>query len=115
LLQSDRMENLISHLRRAFDYIIFDSPPILGFSDTRILCAYADGLIMVAKQGHVGRDELREAINATSSLNGCRILGVVLNKAHAPGGYGYGYRYRYGFGSGRGYYYGDYKYYSEKS
>jgi Mrp family chromosome partitioning ATPase len=72
-------------------------------------------LIMVAKQGHVGRDDLREAISATSSINGCGILGVVLNKASGPGAYGYGYRYRYGFGYGRGYYYGNYKYYDEKS
>ena len=115
LLQSDQMKRLVDQLRQTFDYIIFDSPPILGFSDARILCTYADGLIMVAKQGHVGRDDLREAISATSSINGCGILGVVLNKASGPGAYGYGYRYRYGFGYGRGYYYGNYKYYDEKS
>jgi capsular exopolysaccharide synthesis family protein len=113
LLQSKNMTKLVDHLKRTFDYIIFDSPPILGFSDTPILCTYADGLIMVAKQGHVGRDELREAINETSSVNGCEILGVVLNKAHAPGAYGYGYRYGFRFGSG--YYHGNYKYYSDKS
>ena len=113
LLQSKNMTKLVDHLKRTFDYIIFDSPPILGFSDTPILCTYADGLIMVAKQGHVGRDELREAINETSSVTGCEILGVVLNKAHAPGAYGYGYRYGLRFGSG--YYHGNYKYYSDKS
>jgi Mrp family chromosome partitioning ATPase len=105
LLQSKNLTKLVDHLKRTFDYIIFDSPPILGFSDTPILCTYADGLIMVAKQGHVGRDELREAIKETSSVNGCEILGVVLNKASGPGAYGYG----------RGYYYGNYKYYSDKS
>jgi capsular exopolysaccharide synthesis family protein len=115
LLQSDQMKRVVEKLRQAFDYIIFDSPPILGFSDVRILCTYADGLIMVAKQGHVGRDDLREAINSTSSINGCGLLGVVLNKASGPGAYGYGYRYRYGLGYGRGYYYGNYKYYDEKS
>ncbi|MGO9571064.1 MAG: polysaccharide biosynthesis tyrosine autokinase, partial [Desulfomonilaceae bacterium] len=112
LLQSDYMKRLVHQLRRAFHYIIIDSPPILGFSDAPILCTYADGLIMVAKQGHVGRDELREAIDATSSINGCQTLGVVLNKAQAPGAYGYGYRY---FGYGRGYYYGNYRYYGDKA
>jgi Mrp family chromosome partitioning ATPase len=107
------MKKLVEQLRRTFDYVIFDSPPILGFSDTPIICTYADGLIMVVRQGHVGRDELREAINETSSVNGCSILGVVLNKARAPGAYGYGYRY--GFGYGQGYYYGNYKYYGDKS
>ncbi|MGO9571890.1 MAG: polysaccharide biosynthesis tyrosine autokinase, partial [Desulfomonilaceae bacterium] len=107
LLQSDNMRRLVHQLRRAFHYIIFDSPPILGFSDAPTLCTYADGLIMVAKQGHVGRDELRETIDATSSVNGCQTLGVVLNKAHAPRAYGYGYRY---FGYGRDYYYGNSRY-----
>jgi polysaccharide biosynthesis transport protein len=113
LLQSKHMKKLVDQLKRTFDYIIFDSPPILGFSDTPIMCTYADGLIMVAKQGHVGRDELREAINEASAVNGCGVLGVVLNKAHAPGAYGYGSRY--GFGYGHGYYYGNYKYYGDKS
>ena len=98
LLQSDQMKRLVHQLRQTFDYVIFDSPPILGFSDARILCTYADGLIMIVKQGHVGRDDLREAISATSSINGCGMLGVVLNKAHGPGAYGYGYRYLYGLG-----------------
>ncbi len=96
LIQSEHMKKLVDQLRRTFDYIVFDTPPVLGFSDVSILCTYADGLILVAKQGHVGRDELREAINATSSMNGRGILGVVLNKAHAPGAaYGYGSRYRF--------------------
>jgi capsular exopolysaccharide synthesis family protein len=112
LIQSDRMQELVAELRRRFDYIVVDSPPILGFSDTRILCTHADGLIMVAKQGEVGRDELRDAINATSFVNGCAILGVVLNKAHPPGG---SYGYRYGFRYASGYYYRNYKYYSDNS
>ncbi len=114
LLRSKRMKDLVSDLRSSFDYIVIDSPPILGFSDTPIICTYADGLIMVARQGAVDRDEMREAISATSSVNGCAILGVVLNKAHAPGN-GYRYGYRYGFGYGSGYYYGNYKYYGHNS
>ena len=110
LLRSDRMKRLVDQLRRAFHYIVFDSPPILGFSDVPTLCTHADGLIMVAKQGHLGRDALREAINATSSVNGCEILGVVLNKAHASGEYGFPY-----FGYNRDYYYGNYRYYGDRS
>ncbi|MGB6066789.1 MAG: polysaccharide biosynthesis tyrosine autokinase [Desulfomonilaceae bacterium] len=110
LLRSDRMKRLIDQLRRAFHYIVFDSPPILGFSDVPTLCTHADGLIMVAKQGHLGRNALREALNATSSVNGCEILGVVLNKAHASADYGFPY-----FGYNRDYYYGNYRYYGDRS
>ncbi|MBI5570258.1 MAG: polysaccharide biosynthesis tyrosine autokinase [Desulfomonile tiedjei] len=92
LLKSERMSLLMSHLQKIFDFIVFDSPPVLGFSDAQILCRHTDGMIMVAKQGHVAREELREAMNSVASIHGGRILGIVLNKAHPRrGGYGYGY------------------------
>jgi polysaccharide biosynthesis transport protein len=92
LLKSERMGQLMSHLQKIFDYIVFDSPPVLGFSDAQILCRHTDGMIMVAKQGHVAREELREAMNSVASIHGGQVLGIVLNKAHPRrGGYGYGY------------------------
>ncbi|MGB6065990.1 MAG: polysaccharide biosynthesis tyrosine autokinase [Desulfomonilaceae bacterium] len=100
LIQSELMKSLVAELRDSFHYIVFDSPPILGFSDTPTICTYADGLIMIAKQGAVGREEMREAINATSAVNACAILGIVLNKAHGHGG-------------SYGYYHANYKYYGD--
>ncbi len=108
LLKSERMEFLMEYLGKIFDYIVFDSPPLLGFSDAQILCRYTDGMIMVAKQGHVGREELREALNSVVAIQGGKVLGVVLNKAR-PRGTRYGY-------SGYYYYYSrNYKYYSKAS
>lgn len=96
LLRSDRMDAVMAHLKKVFDYIVLDSPPVLGFSDTQILCRHTDGVVMVAKQGHVGREDLREAMNTLTRVQGGRILGVVLNKAHPRGGgYGYGGYYYY--------------------
>lgn len=107
LLKSERMAHLFDYLSRIFDYIVFDSPPVLGFADTQILCRYTDGMIMVAKQGHVARQELREAMSRITSIQGGKVLGVVLNKANPRGG-------RYGYG---GYYYysKNYKYYARAS
>jgi polysaccharide biosynthesis transport protein len=106
LLKSERMEFLMEYLGKIFDYIVFDSPPLLGFSDAQILSRYTDGMIMVAKQGHVGREELREAINSVFAIQGGKVLGVVLNKTRPRGS-------RYGY-SGYYYYYSrNYKYYSK--
>jgi len=108
ILQSDRTKQFFAELRDSFDYVVVDCPPILGFADTSLISLNVDGLVMVARQGHVGRDELREAMEIISSTNGCPLLGVVMNRAYAPGASRYGYQYR-----GHYYYSSHYrKYYS---
>lgn len=94
ILQSDRTKQLFRNLRDSFDYVIIDCPPILGFADTSLISLHADGLVMVARQGRVGRSELREAMDIISSANGCPLLGVVMNGAYAPGASKYWYRYQ---------------------
>jgi len=108
LLRSERMTHLVEELKASYDYVVFDSPPVLGFSDTQMICLHSDGIVMVARQGHVIRDELQEAIKVVSNVDGCHLLGVVMNRAHASGG-GYGYGY------GKGYHYGYHDYYRAKS
>ncbi|MEJ2717851.1 MAG: polysaccharide biosynthesis tyrosine autokinase, partial [Deltaproteobacteria bacterium] len=94
LLMSERFEDVIDELRARFDFVILDAPPILGFPDTRILSRQADGVALVARQGHVSRTEYRTAAEMIASTNGGRILGVILNKARVHGsGYGYGSYY----------------------
>jgi polysaccharide biosynthesis transport protein len=106
LLQSERMTEFIDESRAAFDYVVIDSPPILGLPDVPIICNKADGVVMVARQGHIGRHELKEAMDLLSSVSGARLLGVVMNMAHAPGWYGYSSKYgsRYSQGYHHKYY-----------
>jgi Mrp family chromosome partitioning ATPase len=93
LLQSERMALAIEELRNVFDYIIIDSPPILRLPDVPIICNKTDGVVLVARQGHVGRHELKEAMDTLTAVPGCNLLGVVMNMAYAPGWSGYGSRY----------------------
>ncbi len=95
LLMSDRFGVVVNELKSRFDFIIFDSPPILGFPDIRILSRYSDGVILVVEEGRLRQLELRAAISAVASAPGSRILGLVLNKAKPNKT-----QYRYG-----GYYY----------
>lgn len=111
LLHSHNVKNIVDELRSTFDFIVFDCPPILGFPDTPILSRYADGLIIVARQGYVGKNEISEAIDQVSAVDGANVLGVVFNRAHSPALYGYGYKYGYRYG---GYsYHQSYKYYQK--
>jgi capsular exopolysaccharide synthesis family protein len=127
LLTGERMKSLLDELNEKFDYVVIDCPPILGFSDSPILSTYVDGVVLVIQPGKVMKAQLKEAVHTILSLDGARILGVVMNKANVGDGYGYKYRYggylgylRYGRYGGYGkyggdYYSGNYKYYSDKT
>jgi capsular exopolysaccharide synthesis family protein len=80
LLGSDRLREVCNILRKEFDVIIFDSSPILAFPDTRILSRVTDGLILLARQGHVTEYEVTSAIETILSTQKTRILGVILNR-----------------------------------
>lgn len=94
LLKTKRFREIIVACRKAFDYVIIDTPPMLGLADAAIMSELADGLVLVI---HHGRTPL-EALQRTYEIaikGRCRVLGVVLNKAEARlGDYDY-YKYRY--------------------
>jgi capsular exopolysaccharide synthesis family protein len=130
LISGDKMQLLMDELHERFDYIVVDCPPILGFSDTPIISTYVNGLVLVVEPGKVMKGQVKDAVSSILSVDNGRILGVVINKADMGTAYGYKYRYggylRYGlygrYGSygrygGRygGDYYGNYKYYSDKT
>ncbi len=113
LLHSHNLKNVMDELRSTFDYVVIDCPPILGFPDTPILTRFTDGLVVVVRQGYVGKNEIVEAIDHISAVDGANILGVVFNRAHAPALYGYGYKYGYRYGGH--YYHQSYKYYHNRT
>ena len=122
LMIGEKFQLVMEELHERFDYIVVDSPPILGFSDTPMLATFVDGVILVVQPGRVVRGQLREAVSSILSVDGGRILGVVMNKADLAAAYGYyGYRYggylRYGlyggYGGYGGRYYASYHYYSD--
>lgn len=106
LLESERMLEFVNKCSRVFDFVLFDSPPIAGFSDARILSNKVDGVILVVREGAVPIEVVRQSKAMITSANG-RILGVVLNMANGSSSSYYGGSYG-GYG-----YYGHY--YSSKS
>jgi polysaccharide biosynthesis transport protein len=49
LLGTPLLRSLIAELRCRYEYIILDSPPILGFSDTQIAAQLADAVLLVVQ------------------------------------------------------------------
>ena len=96
LLCSTKMENLIQHLRKRFDHIVLDSPPVLPITDATILSSLADGIIVVVECEATTRAALSRACGVIEHSGG-KILGTVLNKVDTRRDGYYGYRYYHGY------------------
>jgi polysaccharide biosynthesis transport protein len=80
LLSSVKMQQLMEELRSSsyYDLVIYDTPPILGFADGRILAKFTNGVILVAKIGTTDRNLLKQNVE-NLKVAGIPILGMVVN------------------------------------
>jgi capsular exopolysaccharide synthesis family protein len=78
LFSSERMSVLTDELRKDFDIVIFDSPPILPVSDVSIFGPKADAVIIVYQVGKTSRSALQRAKKQMESV-GAKLKGIVLN------------------------------------
>lgn len=96
LIGSKQMSDLIDECRDRFDFIVIDSAPILGLSDTINLGQLADVTILVIREGLSNRKAIRDAVTRMNRTK-CPLVGFALNDvdfhAHA-------YHYRYGKNEG---------------
>lgn len=83
LLSSQKMYALMERLRssRKYDLIIYDTPPILGFADGRILSNRTDGVVLVVRIGKTDRSLLKQNIENIQMSN-VPVLGVVANQVN---------------------------------
>ena len=79
LLGSERMSFLISNLKKRFDVLVIDSPPILPTSDVLLLGPYTDGVVFVVKSGHINRGMIKRALDQLHTAK-ANVLGVVLGQ-----------------------------------
>ncbi len=78
LLSSKSMEQFMEEAKEQFDYVVFDTPPLLAVADPQIIANKVDGSILVVFSGKTEIDQVKKAkellVNAQSKL-----VGVVLN------------------------------------
>ena len=93
LLGSSRMKAIIEELKKKYDRIIIDTPPIMPVTDPLVISKLVDGVILVVKIGKISRDSVRKSKEKLQSVN-ANILGIILNDLEFVNkGYGYGYNY----------------------
>lgn len=94
LLQSRAMATVMDELRRRYDVIIIDAPPILPVTDAALIAAQTSGAVLVLRHGRTTRDQAAQARQRLDAV-GAQILGTVFNfvphRATSAYGYGYGY------------------------
>ena len=101
LLSSEKMTEIISEMKEAYDIVLFDSTPVLPSTDAVILAAKVDAVVIVNQVGQIARGALKRA-KVQLDTSKANIIGVVLNGLKPDTGreykdYGYyGYSYSYG-------------------
>ena len=78
LLSSRKMTEMLDLLRRSYDHIILDSPPVSNVTDPIILSTIADGTIFVIRSGKTSREMVKRARQELANVKS-KIFGVVLN------------------------------------
>jgi polysaccharide biosynthesis transport protein len=78
LLDSEAMNQLLKACSEQFDYVILDSPPLVGMADAAVLGKIADGVLLVI------RPEVETTTTATAAKmllerSNSRVLGMVAN------------------------------------
>ena len=94
VLGSENIAKLFAELRKMYEYIIVDCPPILAVSDAAIISKLCDGCLFVVSQSKTERAAARESVKILRD-NNVNILGCVFAGITAKGGNYYSNKYKY--------------------
>lgn len=107
LLASDAMIRLLDDMAKRYPdrIIVFDSPPLLLATESRVLASHMGQILMVVQAEKTLQSDVAQAL---ATIEACPVKLMLLNQArtNSRGGYEHGYGYGYGYGYGHGYGYG---------
>src|SRR4029450_3555258 len=78
LLESERLTALITSAKERYDFVLFDSPPLMAVTDAAVLASRVDGVVLVVKIDAIPREQLRQAMDMLADVK-ATVLGGVLN------------------------------------
>ena len=88
------MAKLFEELRKEYEYIIVDCPPILAVSDAAIVSKLCDGCLFVVSQSKTEKNAARESVKILRD-NNVNILGCIFCGITSKGGNYYNSKYKY--------------------
>jgi succinoglycan biosynthesis transport protein ExoP len=92
LLYSPELNALLQRLRKEFDLIYIDTPPMMLYSDGRFLGRHSDGVVIVVRANTMSRDEVR-TMQLRLMQDQIPVLGTILNDWRMDQGRPYGKYY----------------------
>lgn len=101
LLSNGRIGILLDALRKQFDYVILDTPPVTLVADATLLGSYVDAVFYIVRHEYTPKIYLQRlaVLNASQKFKSLNVIfnGVNYRNSQEYGyGYGYGYAYKYG-------------------
>ena len=79
LFVSGSMQAVLGALRRQFQHVVIDTPPLIAYADGRALASMADGLIVIGRCGVTTREAMVQIMDLLTHINAAPIIEVVLN------------------------------------
>ena len=83
LLTRDKLVPQMKELRKAFDFVLIDAPPLDRFADATSLAPLVDGVVLVLEANSTRKDVARKAVDDLRAAK-AQILAAVLNKRRFP-------------------------------
>ena len=91
------LDELIQEASLAYDLVVLDAPPLLGFSEPLQMASVVDGVLVVARAGKTSRKSVQAVLTTLQRLR-AHVIGLVLNGVHkeiSDSYYYYGHYRRY--------------------
>lgn len=99
LILSKKMEILFEYLRKHYDIIIVDTPPVGAVSDALSLSQWADMSFFIVRHKYSLRSSLK-LVNELSEVKKLPNMALIINGIQGNKDFGYGESYGYGYGYG---------------
>jgi capsular exopolysaccharide synthesis family protein len=78
LLMSERFKETMVQLKKKYDFVVFDSPPIMATDDAASFATRTDAVIFVVRAGHTRLRQIRSSLEGLHR-RGVRIYGIIVN------------------------------------
>ncbi len=80
LLGSEKMKRFIEGITKRFDFVVFDTPPLIAATDAVVLGTFVDGVSVVVRAGKTKREEVQRKLELFNNVQ-ARMIGIILNGA----------------------------------
>ncbi|QLG09610.1 AAA family ATPase [Deinococcus sp. D7000] len=92
ILNQPAFRTYLDRWAQGYDYVLIDTPPMLGLPDTLAVAPYTDGVILVVEGGKTRLNDVERSLQNARVAN-VTVLGIVLNKLARTGDSYYAYAY----------------------